>query len=235
MKSINFEWLKRLGKVVLIISVVLATLIPLGFFMEPDNDPVSVRLFYGAILLLVAYVSIIFISKVIMYIIEGKDFLKSIFDRKHYIIMITPIILILVTSTIFAFIIEPTSERVRDKELKSDYDSAIIDIGELKDETTICLNSAIDIVFKEEKRDCELLRGKTKGDYDFCVSLYSINTPAQCLYRYDYEIIKCSDEEIKKKSSAKARMSDMSLSCQNTVNKYKELNVIIEKYEKQQQ
>lgn len=128
------------------------------------------------------------------------------------------------------FFSEITKEKMRIQKLTQDYNQVVSKVESLKSEYTTCLQPTFEKKYKTEERDCNLYRNKVKHDYDFCVSIVSINSPASCLYENDYEKIDCSEESLKKKATL-ATFSDVPLSCYKIAEELNSANFIITEYE----
>lgn len=125
---------------------------------------------------------------------------------------------------------EARKEKVRQEQLTQDYNQVILKIDLLREQVATCIKPAYERIYKEEERDCNLLRNKVKADYDMCLTYTSVSPRASCLYDYDYEKIDCSKESILKKARLGFHTYDIPTSCSALVNELEKSNSIIKEY-----
>lgn len=149
-------------------------------------------------------------------------------------LILSVVIGMIICSIIFAisYVIKIRNENLEKEQLKQKYSQVILEIDSLREEVASCVKPVTDKKYQEEVRSCNLLKNKVKHDYNFCVSLTPVTSPASCLYDHDYESIDCSQETLEKKSRLKVTESDVPLLCRLQVNELKEANSIIEEYSK---
>ncbi len=157
----------------------------------------------------------------------------SILPSKKKLIT-TLIVILLAVSMILGvlYFIDIREENLKKEQLKQDYSQAILKVDSLKEKVASCIKPVIDKKYQEEVRSCNLLKNKIKHDYNFCVSLDMINSPASCLYDHDYESIDCSQETLEKKSRLQIFQSDFPTSCSLLVGELEEVNAVIAEYTK---
>jgi hypothetical protein len=238
MNEIKLDWISRLGKVLFIFISLVA--IPICFIAGGEvsySSAMSNTLLYSAYYLFATYGILITLTKTLLYIKRGENFLKVGFRKKHYVLLSLPIICFLAGSLIFLTIVEPMQRanemkqaEIQKKRVENDYHEALAKIDGLKLQLQECLNPVIEKKASEGMRSCNLLKGKIKNDYDFCVSLTSINSPTSCLYDNDYQSIDCSKETIRKNAASRITKGDLSFTCQLTMSEIDNANKAIEKY-----
>jgi hypothetical protein len=235
-EKIRFEWVGRLSRVVFIVAAILSIFISYSLASDAawySDNKVSVTLLYLAFYLFVSFVFLIVVTKTLIYITKGENFLKAGFSKKNYLILAGPILISLLVSGMYGFIVEPIQENNKKNEEQRVYTEALSKVDNLRQEIKICLAPILDQKYSEKLRSCTLYRNKVKHDYDFCVSLESINSPASCLYDNDYQSIDCSETTIKANTFNNISASDLSDECQKTWFELKKVTDVIEKHSKQ--
>lgn len=217
-KDIKFDWLTRLMKVITFLLFILVTLTTYPFASEMGwNNSVSIALLYGALWLFIGYILLILITKIVLYIFKGENFLKSGFNKKHYFILASPIILVLLGASIFGFFVEPNQKKAETQKIEIAYKEAMAKIDSLREEYRNCSAPTIEKIYSEKVRSCSLLKNKVRSDYNICVKYSALESPASCLYKNDYEKIDCSESTLYDKAKSETRGKDLSISCQFTL------------------
>ena len=230
-RGINFDWVSRLSKVIFVFLAIIS--IPISYAIGSDSaweGKMSSTLLYTALFLFLFYIVLILATKVILYIAKGENFLSSGFNKKNYFILTLPIVLFLITAFIFGVIVEPIQKNNEHKKVEVAYNQALLKIDSLKEQFRACATPVVNKKFSEDLRSCNLLKNKVKHDYNFCVSLYSINSPASCLYDNDYENIDCTTETIENKARSEVSEFDLIESCQTVYRELKDADAVIDKY-----
>ncbi|AKM78509.1 MAG: hypothetical protein UX49_C0021G0021 [Candidatus Wolfebacteria bacterium GW2011_GWC2_46_275] len=228
MREIKLDWLYRLGKVVLIIGFLIAIPIAIGMGSEDGfGGSQSEVFFYAALYLLLFYILLILGTKTTLYILKGERFLMAGFNKKHYALLGMPIGFLMAISLVYGVIIEPIKDNNARISTENAYIQALQKIDSLKEKVRECASPVIEQKYNEEMRSCNLLKNKIKHDYNFCVSLSYVNSPASCLYDHDYERVDCSEAVLREKASAKVTEFDLSASCQGVWKEFNEVDEII--------
>ena len=155
-------------------------------------------------------------------------------SKKKLIFSVIFILLIILIVSSVLYIMNIRKDNLKKEQLRQEYNEAIQKVDILKEQVKNCLKPVLEKKYAEEVRNCNLLKNKIKHDYDFCVSLESINSPASCLYDNDYEKIDCSQETLEKTSRSKITKSDIPKLCLDAVDDLIKVNYTIESYSKWQ-
>lgn len=228
-------WVERLWKVLSIFIVVLT--LPIMFFSGIEaqwtggTDRYSRVFFYMAIFTFFAYLFYILIAKIFLYIFKNQSFMESKPSKKGYLMLSLPIMLTLVASGIFAFVVEPIQKTRDDKNRLSDYNNALEIVQTNSEAVTKCAEPVREKKFQENLKECNLLKNKVKHDYDFCVSLDMVNSPASCIYENNYKKIDCSEETLRNQAKNSTKLSDLPEDCSILADKVIKAKILINEYE----
>ncbi len=229
-------WIGRLWKVVFTFIVILT--LPMMFFAGVETEWTGgperySRVFlYMAVFTLAAYLFYIFLTKIFLYIFKNESFMKSGFSKKGYLLLLLPIILTLIASGVFAFAIEPVQKARAEEKKESDYAKAIESVKENSDKVMACITPAVEKKYLVLLNECTLLKNKIKHDYDFCVSLSMINSPASCIYENNYRKLDCTEGTLRENARKQVSRADMPAECSPIMDEYIQAKTTIAEYEK---
>jgi hypothetical protein len=196
-KNLNFNWLYRLGRVLIFIYVIMV--IPVSILLSSDvswdgNTVLSEIFLYTALFIFIGYAILIIFIKTLLYIFKGTNFLSADFKKKHYFILLTPIFIFIILSSLFYLTIEPTQARKSFLEAASQY-------KDTRDLAVECKENEIQKYVLREKRKCDIMYQQVKNNYDLCRITKNHD---YCITMNAYEEYNCSSDHFQKKASDKA-------------------------------
>lgn len=184
--------LKRLMRVVFIVSLGLATVIVVGIAISSWEglSTANILTAYVGVALLVVVLLLEVVRRTVNYVFLGRGFFQDRPDLILKIFLAVPVFLLLgaAVMTPFSFSARVQEQQALLEELKVKYDAARAALPGAEDKLKQCQQVAI----TEQQRQCTLTRDKVEADYNFCMSLDLINTHATCIYDHDYTKYDCT-------------------------------------------
>lgn len=203
-KNINFSWISRLGKVIVLLSSV--AILPIAFLAgseTPWDGNLSGIFLYTSLYILIGYLLLVLVSKTLLYIFRGDNFLKAGFTKKHYILFLAPVLLSLILSGLFYFIVEPIKEKRETRERETVFSEVVQGYQKTRELAFECVEREIDRYVENEKKSCNVQYQRIKNNYDIC---RIINNHDYCIALNDYREYDCSEKGLKDKAFEKSQL-----------------------------
>ncbi|PCJ22010.1 MAG: hypothetical protein COA96_15020 [SAR86 cluster bacterium] len=125
---------------------------------------------------------------------------------------------------------EGVAKKKHNEGIIAGYPEAMEQLPDLKSSVESCLKTREEAILKEQRYECDKKKGKVRADYNFCMSLTSINTHASCIYDYDYTTIDCSDDSLKNTRRSLLKFKYYQEECSESADEYERLQTIIQEY-----